>query len=224
LSGVGWIQIWREHAYAPIEGHRDWIALDCGLGSVYGKRPDVVSDAEHVILYSFTNESNGIYPYGGLAISESGVLYGTLSGGGEHNSGTVFSLNPVSGGAAWKEKVLHKFRAGPGGGEPYTDVVVGPGGALYGTTAFGGQRSCSDGHGGPIGCGTVFSLSRPTSAGGAWVGTVLYAFQGGADGSNPIHAGLVLGRDGVLYGTTTSGGGGDCVQGGLAAAVARCTL
>src|SRR5580698_5890216 len=86
-------------------------------------------------LYSFTNESNGIYPYGGLAISESGVLYGTLSGGGEHNSGAVFSLNPVSGGTAWKEKVLHKFRAGPGGGEPYTDVVVGPGGALYSTTA-----------------------------------------------------------------------------------------
>jgi uncharacterized repeat protein (TIGR03803 family) len=39
--------------------------------------------------------------------------------------------------------------------------------------------------------------------------SVLYAFQGGNDGSSP-QAGLMLGNDGNLYGTTYLGGGTDC--------------
>ena len=40
---------------------------------------------------------------------------------------------------------------------------------------------------------------------------IIYAFRGGADGSDPA-GGLILGRDGVLYGTTVSGGGTGCLD------------
>jgi hypothetical protein len=42
--------------------------------------------------------------------------------------------------------------------------------------------------------------------GGAWTETVLHSFTGGEDGGIPV-AGLTLGPDGVLYGTTTAYGG-----------------
>jgi uncharacterized repeat protein (TIGR03803 family) len=44
--------------------------------------------------------------------------------------------------------------------------------------------------------------------------TVLYSFTGGADGGNPSE-GLVLDSEGNLYGTTSSGGTGECTQDAL---------
>jgi uncharacterized repeat protein (TIGR03803 family) len=41
--------------------------------------------------------------------------------------------------------------------------------------------------------------------------TVLYAFQGGTDGAND-NAGLVVGPNGVIYGTTRDGGAGTCTD------------
>jgi uncharacterized repeat protein (TIGR03803 family) len=51
---------------------------------------------------------------------------------------------------------------------PYGNLVIGPGGTLYGTSYYGGTA----------GYGTVFSLTPPAAAGGAWTETVLYSFQG----------------------------------------------
>jgi len=44
-------------------------------------------------------------------------------------------------------------------------------------------------------------LFRITAAGAA---TILYSFAGGTDGSNP--SALILGVDGIFYGTTVNGG------------------
>jgi hypothetical protein len=64
-------------------------------------------------------------------------------------------------------------------------------------------------------CGTAFALTPPTQAGGAWNATYLHAFKGGGgEGSNP-EAGLAIGADGVLYGTTLYGGSGNCDDSGL---------
>lgn len=53
-------------------------------------------------------------------------------------------------------------------------------------------------------CGTVFELAPPNSSTHMWTETTLYDFAGG-DGSSP-EASLVVGKGGVLYGTTLSGG------------------
>jgi uncharacterized repeat protein (TIGR03803 family) len=73
-------------------------------------------------------------------------------------------------------------------------VVIAKGGVLYGTTVYGGSSNA----------GTVFALTPPRSPGGSWRKRVLYNFAGGTDASEP-HL-LVIGKNGVLYGTTGSGG------------------
>jgi uncharacterized repeat protein (TIGR03803 family) len=67
-------------------------------------------------------------------------------------------------------------------------------GKLYGTTTEGGSANCRP-H-----CGVVFSLDLTTGQ-----KKVVYKFQGGADGSEPMTGLTVAG--GLLYGTTEQGGG-----------------
>ena len=65
-------------------------------------------------------------------------------------------------------------------------------GNLYGTTSLGGAN----------GVGVVYELS-PSNSG--WTQTVLYTFQGSADGQNPV-GGVALDEAGNLFGTTFDGG------------------
>jgi uncharacterized repeat protein (TIGR03803 family) len=82
-------------------------------------------------------------------------------------------------------------------------------GNFFGTTYYGGsgQGACSPG--GQPGCGTLFKITPDGTL------TTLYKFcaqPNCTDGSNPF-ANLVQGRDGSLYGLTTSGGT-NCFPGG----------
>jgi uncharacterized repeat protein (TIGR03803 family) len=65
---------------------------------------------------------------------------------------------------------------------------------LYGTTPSGGTS----------GNGTVYELSL-RAGGGGWTKTILYSFNGGADGADP-ESGVIFDGAGNLYGTTYSGG------------------
>ena len=85
--------------------------------------------------------------------------------------------------------VLYAFGNGKDGGTPYSDLVRDSAGNLYGTTFSGGTA----------GDGTVFTLDATGKE------TVLYSFQGGADGALPV-AGLIRGAEGELYGATVEGG------------------
>lgn len=85
--------------------------------------------------------------------------------------------------------VLYAFGNGKDGGTPYSDLVRDSAGNLYGTTFSGGTA----------GDGTVFTLDATGKE------TVLYSFQGGADGALPV-AGLIRGAKGELYGATVEGG------------------
>jgi len=89
--------------------------------------------------------------------------------------------------------VLHAFAAGSDGAVP-SPLIRDAQGNLYGTTRFGGITSC-----GLDTCGTVFKVDSAGSE------TVLYRFEGGNNGSNPI-AGLVRDTKGNLYGTTQGNG------------------
>jgi uncharacterized repeat protein (TIGR03803 family) len=60
---------------------------------------------------------------------------------------------------------------------------MGKGGVLYGS----------------LGVGAVFSLAPPAAPGGAWTEAILYTFSN--SGSNDYYYPLIIGREGVLYGT-----------------------
>jgi len=81
--------------------------------------------------------------------------------------------------------------------------MVMTGGVIYGTTQYGGTGSGC----GSLGCGMVYALSPPGSPGERWTEQVLYNFGGASDGAYPA-SGVVFDRNGVLYGTTGSGGAG----------------
>ena len=79
---------------------------------------------------------------------------------------------------------------GTNGANPQCNLVPGPNGNFYGTTANGGTN----------GFGTVFEISPDGS-----FFTNLYNFAGGTNGAGPAAA-LTLGSDGYFYGTTYNGG------------------
>jgi uncharacterized repeat protein (TIGR03803 family) len=109
---------------------------------------------------------------------------------------TLITAIPVSA-QAEKFTVIHAF-AGQDGEFPYAGLTADRAGNFYGMTSAGGNTGCQSG----LGCGTVFKLSRSSTG---WKLTTLYVFQGGLDGWQP-DARVLLGDDGVLYGTTRYGG------------------
>ena len=97
------------------------------------------------------------------------------------------------------ETILYAFQGGNDGAGPDGTLVMDASGAIYGTTALGGDGTCYNG------CGTVFKL---TPSGSAYTESILYSFQGGSDGGNPSPGGLIEDRTGALYGTTLGGSTG----------------
>jgi uncharacterized repeat protein (TIGR03803 family) len=145
------------------------------------------------LLYSFQGGTDGEHPSGGLT-SLNGVLYGltSIGGGSGYGGGTVFSI-----GSSGQENVLYRFQGGNDGANPTGGLLL-VNGSLYGTTQNGGSTYgyCYGG------CGTVFKVSTSGEE------QVLYEFQGGNDGYFP--SGDLTALHGVLYGTTSSGGGSGC--------------
>jgi uncharacterized repeat protein (TIGR03803 family) len=184
------------------------------LGLVISLTPPKASGTswtEHE-LYTF-GFAQGEWPVAGVA-SESGSLFGTTLYGGDegclasYGCGTVYELTPpATEGGAWIETTIHTFGETPGDGEvPESALAVGPGGALYGTTYYGGTGVCYTSGGLTSGCGTVFQLTPPTAPGGPWTYSVIYNFTGAnGDGAAPVAA-VVVGRNGAIYGTTSSAG------------------
>lgn len=139
--------------------------------------------AKLTTLYAFSN-ADGAYPDGRLVQAADGTLYGTTYQGGTGNNGTVFKLSPSG-----TLTTLRAFTASPDGQTPYAGLVLLNNGNVYGTTQQGG--SINNG-------GTVFTINSNGGYG------VLHSF-GGPDGFSS-KGGLVLGKDGALYGTTEYGG------------------
>jgi len=142
--------------------------------------------------------SDGATPIARVVFGPDGSLYGTTSGGGPYLQGVVFRLQPPATfchavQCPWTETIVYGFRGGADGGGPgYGDLTFDSAGNIYGTTSGGGA----------FGQGTVFELT-PVNHG--WTKTILYSFQGNADGSGP-ESGVIFDGHGNLYGTTVSGG------------------
>lgn len=154
------------------------------------------------MLHGFGAPGDGSLASSGLALGNDGILYGTTAAGGAYGNGTVFSLAPpLAVGGAWTETVLYSLgERADDGAQPYGTPALGEHGVLYATTTKGGPNVCSQGN-----CGTVFSLTPPSSPGGAWTESILYAFRALDDGDYPSGT-LSIGHDGSLYGTTLLGG------------------
>jgi uncharacterized repeat protein (TIGR03803 family) len=172
-----------------------------GFGNVFSLTPPATRGGAwtEAVLHAFDGH-DGFALFGSVVIGADGVLYGTTYLLGPSKWGTVFSLTPpASPGGSWTEATLHAFSgtqsASSDGGSPQAPVTIGGGGVLYGTTTYGGA----------YGAGTVFALTPPATAGGAWTEAILHSFGGAGDGTEPI-AGLVIGSGKVLYGTTFNGG------------------
>ena len=165
------------------------------------------------VLHGFTGGVDGATPQDGLTMDAAGDLYGTTSyGGGSSNCrdgcGTVFNLSKL--GSDWLFTPLHSFTGAPDGDGAYPEsrLAPGPDGALYGTTGKGGTVTgqCYEGN---AGCGTVFTL-KPSTHGlsnpmSSWTETVLYQFQGGSDGVEPLGQ-IVFDSASNIYGVTSGGG------------------
>jgi hypothetical protein len=149
------------------------------------------------LVYSFRGDEDGANPGGGLIVDENGALYGTTPVGGEYFKGSVFKLSPPAvPGGDWTKTIIYSFTNHDGdGSQPSSGLEAGPGGVLYGTTAFGG---IADG-------GTAFAL-YPSGPGGPWSEKVIYRFDV-QDGLLPIPNGnLAIGPNGALFGTTPHAG------------------
>jgi hypothetical protein len=160
-------------------------------------------------LHSFSSVPDGWIVNGGLVFGENGAIYGTTRAGGVaeqpctgYGCGTVFEMAPPVPGGIWTESIIYAFRSPPDGMEPYDGVAVGPAGVVYGTTYYGGTSHACDPN---PGCGTVFKLTPPATPGGVWTETVLHSFTRYEDGAYPA-AGVIIGPQGSLYGTTSEGG------------------
>jgi uncharacterized repeat protein (TIGR03803 family) len=140
------------------------------------------------VLMSFGSVSaDGAYPQATLIQGNDGALYGsTQSGGIGGSSGIVFKFDTT--GSVYQ--ILKKF-SGADGASPWAPLLQGKDGALYGTTLIGGDA----------GAGTVFKLNTDGTG-----FKMLRSFTGvNGDGKYPQGA-LIQMDNGVLYGTTSSGG------------------
>jgi uncharacterized repeat protein (TIGR03803 family) len=155
-------------------------------GTIFSLRPN----GKFTKLFSFDG-TNGHSPMAGLTEGSDGAFYGTTAGGGATNYGTVFRIT-----RAGKFKSLYSFTGQ--GIIPKAELVRGGDGVFYGTTVYGGGRALSDSF------GTLFRITPNGTF------THLVAFHGG-DGSFP-ESGLLIGRDGKLYGVTM---GGDVSRGNI---------
>jgi len=145
-------------------------------------------------MYSFHGSPDGGDPKAALVMGKSGSLYGTTEGGGASGLGTVFEMTKPTG-EPWKENVLFSF-TGSGGQYPWSPLVFGTTGALYGATPAGGCGGCT---------GVVFELAPPSAAGETWTETVLYDFSGSLENAAP-NGPLLFGPGGTIY--VTTGGAG----------------
>jgi uncharacterized repeat protein (TIGR03803 family) len=159
-------------------------------------------------LYNFLgvnqpgNSHDGAQPEGRLALGKDGTIYGTTTFGGSPSGyGTAWSIKAAAGGK-WDYKQLYIF--GSPGNLPHSGLVIGPSGVLRGVGAGGGQYQS----------GVIYSLTESKS--GKWEYTLLHSFKDRDPGGDTPYATLFF-QDGVLYGTTLTGGhvtdNGDCING-----------
>lgn len=165
---------------ATLSGGSSTNCQQYGCGVLYKFNPA----GDYSVLHNFEG-IDGEAPFGGLILASDGKFYGTTTSGiGKASYGVVFSIT-----AAGEMTVLYKFTEYGGGATPWGNVVEGPDGNFYGTTAAGGINQA----------GMVYRITPQGQF------TKLHFFRPLVDGQQPL-SGLTLGTDGKFYGTTWANG------------------
>ena len=111
--------------------------------------------------------------------------------------GTLFELKPGKAGAQYTRTDLHNFlstTASTDGEGPLIDLIRDKDGNVWGTTGAGGT----------YGTGTLFKLTKPAKASGAWVYQVVLSLPAALPAGNQQSA-LVFDSAGNLFGINSTG-------------------
>lgn len=166
-------------------GKLSWDLRACGVFFLLAMAAVTSSAQTFTVLHSFDG-TDGSQPSGPVLQASDGDLYGTTFAGGTANDGTVFEMS-LSGSLTTLQSFVPLSLSS--GSEPYSGLIQGHDGNLYGTTQ----------HGGISRVGTVFKIST----GGAL--KTLASFDYSPQGAVP-YADLVQAGNGNFYGTTPNGG------------------
>ncbi len=162
-----------------------------GVTAIFELTPRSSIAWHYSMLYQFTGGNDGnCEDLCSVSRNMAGNLYGSTPAGGEYDAGVIFEYSESG------YHVLYNFTGADDGGYGVGQIAFDSAGNAYGTTVEGGL----------YGQGVVYRLSP------SGVYTVLHNFAGPPDGSGPW-GGLMMARDGNLYGTT-AGGGSAFGQGG----------
>ena len=90
---------------------------------------------EQVLTQFATPGFTGVGPWAPLSQDSTGALYGTTLASGTSAFGEVFKLTPPAAGKKhWTNTALYTFKGGAASQFSYSNVVLGTGGTLFGTT------------------------------------------------------------------------------------------
>ncbi len=157
-----------------------------GGGPTFNGTAFRLSPAGHeTILHDFAGLPDGAQPEGSLLRLAAGDYIGTTYAGGTQGAGAIFRVRRAPSGY----DIMFSFTGAATGTNPIGNLIRDPGGTLYGTVTSGGAQ----------GAGAVFAVTPANQE------SLLYSFQGGNDGSDPI-GGLLRDKSGNLYGVTYAGG------------------
>jgi uncharacterized repeat protein (TIGR03803 family) len=151
-----------------------------GNGTVF----EIASGSTTLKAVASFNGNQGLFSRSAVTIDKSGNLFGTTSGGGTFNDGTVYEIAAGSS----MIKTIGSFN-GTNGSAPQGDVVLDSSGNLFGTTPSGGANEK----------GTIYEIVK-----GSNTIKTLFSFDG-AHGADP-QGGLTMDGKGNIFGATLSGG------------------
>jgi uncharacterized repeat protein (TIGR03803 family) len=152
------------------------------LGAIYKITP-----AGAITLVHIFDGTHGAEAYAPLMQASNGNFYGATVNGGQYGNGIVFEMT-----SAGVFTDLHDFDPNTEGGEPFSALIEGENGILYGTTVYGGTFND----------GTIYSI--PLGGGNP---DTLYSFDG-TSGTAP-GAPLMQHTNGTFYGDSAWGGSDD---------------
>ncbi len=165
-----------------------------GDGTIFQIMPDGTG---YMVDHFFTGaQTDGNNPRHNAMTLVGTVLYGTTLTGGQHDNGTIFSIDDDGSSSSYSTPPVYDFAKSAknnDGDQPHSCFVA-TGSVLYGMTSQGGKK------GGSTGDGTIFSFDTSSNT-----YSRLFSFDG-KHGADP-HGQLILDPNGTtLYGMTRAGG------------------